>query len=205
MSNILREIFLHYASSSADRLIMEMRKRYTPVKKRGFILNGITYEIASPEIKEDSFEIDLISDIPNGELISVASPASFFKRVKKEISGFKFSVEYIKSDTPARDSKTKKRQIIGRDCIMMKSLYKPANLYSEEDILKEARDIMSGDVKKEEINFIHEANTIMGKLILYYIRENLYKRTKENINSLIDANEIARKSLSLKDSKSIDK
>ncbi|MBI5188844.1 MAG: hypothetical protein HZA07_07280 [Nitrospirae bacterium] len=84
---------------------------------------------------------------------------------------------------------------------MMKSFYKPIDLYSEEDILKEARDIMSGNVKKEEINSIHEANTIMGKLILYYIRENLYKRTKENIQLLIDANEIARKSLSLKDVK----
>ncbi|MBI5188843.1 MAG: hypothetical protein HZA07_07275 [Nitrospirae bacterium] len=80
MSNIAREIFLHYASSAVDRVILGMRKRYTPVKERGFILNGITYEIAPPEIKEDSFEIDLISDIP----------LSFFKRVKKEISKFNF-------------------------------------------------------------------------------------------------------------------
>lgn len=201
MSNILREVFLEYATASVDRVIVEMRKRYTPVEKRGFILNGITYKISLPEIKEDSFEVDLISDIPKDELISGASPASFFKRVRKELSELNFSVEYIKSDISARDSKTKKGLIIIRDCIMMKSLYKPANLYSEEDILKEARDIMSGDVKKEGINSIHEANTVMGKLILYYIGENLYKKIKENIQLLINANEVVSKSLALKNAK----
>ncbi|MBI3815243.1 MAG: hypothetical protein HY279_12375, partial [Nitrospinae bacterium] len=135
----MRDIILHYISLAVEMVIREMRKKYTPAGERRFNLNDIGYEIGFPELKGDNFEIDLISDMPKGELISGASPVSFFKRVKKEISGFNFSVEHIKSDTPARGSKAKKWQTIGRDCIMMKSFYKPFDLYLEKDILKEAR------------------------------------------------------------------
>lgn len=189
MSNLKQHLYKEFAQEGINQLIAEYKKKYKPKKEDRFNYNGITYEIGPVSI-EEGIEFEISSKIPQDELPAKLTLSSYFNAVKKIMTrkGKKpFSID--KENIIREISEDEKKE---RDYVKLRYVYKDEELYNSEEILQKSIEITKNP-KEHQIPEIHGINTLAGKLVVLAVQEAIYKKAKENMDDLVNANEEVKK------------
>jgi len=189
----LREILFHeFASEGRDKLITEYKERFEPKKGDRFNINGITYEVGQIILEPDGIQFEVSSKIPLEELESSDQAQNYFERVKELVCQMTKQPVYAGMDDVVHT--LGERQIKKRDYVRLKYKFSYAELYNEEELLKEAEALCRGESQKRVEN-IPGVVTEAGRMVLMSIQEKTYQYAKQAIDALIEANEKVRQSL----------
>lgn len=184
------QIFTQFATSGLTELLKEFQEKYTPKKGMRFNKDSITYEIGAPRVTTESIEYEISSKIPNDELPTQREKESYFKKVKDIVSKAHDKPVSVEMENIVWDAEkeTEKK----REYVKLVYRYPFDAFYDEKKILKEAEEIRKNP-KKKEIPHIPGIMTLMGKLVLVHLKENLIRIAKENMDAFIKANEAIKK------------
>ncbi len=185
MANLRNLLFRKYATISKNKLLAELKARYTPKKGDRFKVAEITYEIGDIIINGQGMEFEISSKIPKEELPPEMDLDAYVERVKEIIvASGKAPLSINRSNIVHTLGEI---QIKKRDYIRVRYGYQFSELYDEQQILQEATAIAKGE-KKLELPDIPSVTTTSAKLILLHLRDNLYNHLKEKVELLVSAN-----------------
>ncbi len=189
MSSLKSQLFQQYANEGLKALIHEYQQRYEPKKEERFNYNGITYEIGNAQTIEDGVEFEISSKIPQDELSSKVTLQDYFRSIKGILVKESAAPDAIDMENITRELGGDERK--ERDYVKLKYSYTDTDLYDESELLKKVEDISSkGDTGK--IPQVSGATTLIGKMILLAVKDSIYSKAMDNMQSLIDANESVR-------------
>ncbi len=189
MSSLKSQLFQQYANEGLKALIQEYQQRYEPKKEERFNYNGITYEIGNAQTIEDGVEFEISSKIPQDELSSKVTLQDYFRSIKGILVKESAAPDAIDMENITRELGGDERK--ERDYVKLKYSYTDTDLYDESELLKKVEDISSkGDTGK--IPQVSGATTLIGKMILLAVKDSIYSKAMDNMQSLIDANESVR-------------
>ncbi len=187
------QMFSQFATNGLTGLLKEYQTKYTPKKGMRFNKSNITYEIGIPKVTDSSIEYEISSKIPQDEVPDQKKKESYFKKVKQIALKEKDKPVSAEMENIVLDAEkdTEKK----REYVKLVYSYPFKTLYDEKKILKEAESI-KGSPQEEKILKIPGIMTIMGKLVLISLSENLTKMARNNIEIFIKANETVKKEMS---------
>ncbi len=189
MSSLKSQLFQQYANEGLKALIHEFQQKYEPKKEERFNYNGITYEIGNAQTTEDGVEFEISSKIPQDELSSKVTLQDYFRSIKGILVKVSAAPNAIDMENITRELGGDERK--ERDYVKLKYSYTDTDLYDESELLKKVEEISSkGDTSK--IPKVSGATTLIGKMILSAVKESIYSKAMDNMQSLIDANESVR-------------
>lgn len=189
MSSLKSQLFQQYANEGLKALIQEYQQRYEPKKEERFNYNGITYEIGNAQTTEEGVEFEISSKIPQDELSSKVTLQDYFRSIKGILVKESAAPDAIDMENITRELGGDERK--ERDYVKLKYSYTDTDLYDESELLKKVEEISSkGDTGK--IPQVSGATTLIGKMILLAVKESIYSKAMDNMQSLIDANESVR-------------
>ena len=186
------QMFSQFASSGLNELLKEFQTRYAPKKGMRFNKENITHEIGAPKVTNSFIEYEISSKIPQDEVPNQKGKESYFQEVKKIILKQKDKPVSIEMDNIVWDAEkvTEKK----REYVKLVYRYPFETLYDEKKIIGEARELKQNPGLRE-IPKIPGIMTTAGKLVLVYLKENLSKTARKNIEAFIEANEVVRKAV----------
>lgn len=184
MPTLKEHLFQEYASKGLNKLRSDLCNKYKPKKENRFDCNGITYEIGTGRVTRDGIEFEISSKIPFERLSHRASKERYFESVKsimlkKEKQPSAVDMDNIVTSL-GRDEKKE------RDYVRLTYSYSENELYDSAEIAKKVEKLKKNP---DGIPVIAGVTTVFGRLVLLSIEESIYKKAKENIMSLINAND----------------
>lgn len=193
MSSLKGLLFSQFASDGLNGLIEEMQTKYAPKKGRRFHHNNITYEVSRPTLKDNHVEFEVSSKIPEDELDSANEMKGYFEKIEKILSKGDNPPVSIKMENIVWDSKMETEK--ERDYVKLVYNYPLDDLFDTQEIMKkhEAQSTSgsSGDAAKAPSAF-----TSQGNLVLHMVQEKIQVKGRENLDSLIAANDQVQSKLS---------
>ncbi len=194
MSSLQAQLFVQTASVSLNRLTKDLQKKFEPKKGDRFNVEGITYEIGPPKFVDvdKAIRFEISSKIPGEELSESYDHAKYFQQIEKRNESAKKPVS-ADMENIVRETRDQERK--ERDYVKLTYQYEGEELYDDREVLKDIEEIAKGSGKKEIPPKIPGVTTLAGRLILERVQFSLYEVARENVESLIDANEKVRAEL----------
>ena len=192
MSKLKEQLFLEFATDALADLTDEFREKFLSKKGDRFNIQGVTYELGSPAIKDGEIEYEISSKIPQDELGEKTTEAKYFNAVKAIIQKGGKKPKSIDMENIVRESRDDIRK--ERDYVKVTYSYREDELYSEKEVGRKIEEL-SKKPETEELPTIPGVATIGGRVVLLLLRENLHEKAKENLQLLIDANNKIRKGI----------
>ncbi len=194
MSSLQAQLFERTASVSLKRLTKDMQKRYEPKKGDRFNVKGITYEIGPPKFvdADRAIRFEISSKIPGEELPESCDHANYFEQIEQRNESSKKPVS-ADMENIVRETRDQERK--ERDYVKLTYQYADRELYEEEDILRDVGEIARGEGERRMPPPVPGVPTLAGRLILERVEASLYDAARENVESLIDANQKVRSEL----------
>ncbi|MBI2881743.1 MAG: hypothetical protein HYY21_09125 [Candidatus Tectomicrobia bacterium] len=191
MGNLKEQLFLEFASEALSSLTEEFREKYVSKKGDRFNVQGLTYEIGSPVIKDGEIEFEISSKIPQDELGQDMTQTKYFNAVKAIIRKGGKKPKSIDMENIIRETREDARK--ERDYVKVTYGYRESELYSQEEIAKQIEECSKNPGKK--IPEVAGIATLGGRVVLMTLRDTLRQKARENLQLLIDANNEVRKEL----------
>lgn len=191
MGNLKEQLFLEFASEALSSLTEEFREKYVSKKGDRFNVQGLTYEIGSPVIKDGEIEFEISSKIPQDELGQDMTQTKYFNAVKAIIRKGGKKPKSIDMENIIRETREDARK--ERDYVKVTYGYRESELYSQEEIAKKIEECSKNPGKK--IPEVAGIATLGGRVVLMTLRDTLRQKARENLQLLIDANNEVRKEL----------
>ena len=191
MTSLKGLLFSQYATEGLADLVEEMQKKYKPKKGRRFNHNNITYEISRPALKENSIEFEISSKIPEDELVNSKDMKAYFDNIIKIVAKSKPAPVSIEMENIVWDSRrdTEKE----RDYVKLLYSYALDDLFDNEAIVKNNEALASKDNSSMPAS---STFTRQGTEVLNMVREMIQARGRENLETLVNANDTVQKKLS---------
>ena len=191
MTSLKGLLFSQYATEGLADLVEEMQKKYKPKKGRRFNHNNITYEISRPTLKENSIEFEISSKIPEDELVNAKDMKAYFGNINKIVAKSKPAPISIEMENIVWDSRrdTEKE----RDYVKLLYSYALDDLFDNEAIVKNNEALASNDNSSVPAS---STFTRQGTEVLNMVREMIQARGRENLETLVNANNTVQKKLS---------
>jgi hypothetical protein len=192
MSSLKGLLFSQFASDGLNGLIEEMQSKYSPKKGRRFHNNNITYEISRPTLKDNHVEFEISSKIPEDEIEGSTKMKTYFEGIEKILSQGKNQPESIQMENIVWDSKMETEK--ERDYVKLVYKYPLDDLFDTQEIMKKHEEnSTSGD--QEDASRSKSAFTPQGNRVLHMVQEKIHMKGRENLATLIEANETVRSKL----------
>jgi hypothetical protein len=192
MANFKQQFFQQFASLGLTELIAEYRTRYEPKKGDRFNVEGITYEIGPATISPQGIEFEVSSKLPQDELPSKADMVKYFEAVKVLIlqaGRVPLSIDMENIVREISEEETKERDYVKlRYCLAEHTLYDD-NMVSAE--LKRLQE-QPAALKPPEIPGV---NTVAGRIVLSFLKQNVQGHARAIMDELIKANEEVRQQM----------
>lgn len=192
MHSFKQQMFQQYASEALQELIENYKKVYEPKKEDRFNYKGITYEIGPARIVEEGIEYEISSKIPHDELPERAGISKYFQEVRRIVSKARKRPYSIDMENIVREMGA--NEIKERDYVKLRYRYTMEELCSEEEVMKEAKEL-ARNPGKGKVPAIPGVATLAGRLILAHVRQKVVEETRVNVQLLIDANEAVREKM----------
>lgn len=194
MSSLQSQIFVQTASASLIRLTRDLQRKYEPKKGDRFNVGGITYEIGPPKFvdADRAIRFEISSKIPGEELPDSCDHARYFKRIEKRNASPKKPVS-ADMENIVRETRDQERK--ERDYVKLTYQYGEEELYDDGEALREIEEMAKGADGKEAPPRVPGVTTLAGRLIVQQVQSSLYEAARENVESLIAANEKVRSEL----------
>jgi len=191
MTSLKGLLFSQYATEGLADLVEEMQKKYKPKKGRRFNHNNITYEISRPTLKENIIEFEISSKIPEDELVNAKDMKAYFGNINKIVAKSKPGPISIEMENIVWDSRrdTEKE----RDYVKLLYSYALDDLFDNEAIVKNNEALASNDNSSVPAS---STFTRQGTEVLNMVREMIQTRGRENLETLVNANNTVQKKLS---------
>lgn len=190
---IREQFFISFIKNGIKRLVNEMQNNYQIKKGDRFSVKGITYEIGIPKLSNNFVEFEISSKIPQDELENKSELTKYFNEVKKAIGHSDEHPASIEMENIIRSINSDEEK--KRDYVKLTYKYNIDKLYSEKEVLARVEDIKKDPSKQNDIPQIGGVTTLVGKLILLSIEEEIYSLAKQSVNNLIEANQKVRKEM----------
>ncbi len=195
MSTLKEQLFLEFAAEALSDLTDEYRDKFTSKRGDRFNVQGLTYEVGAPVLKDDLIQFEVSSKIPEDELSETTTHTKYFNAVKSLVNKGKLKPLSIDMENIVRETRDESRK--ERDYVKVTYGYKETDLYTENEISGRIKDFENNPTK-ENLPDIPGVTTLGGRLVLITLRQNLRKAALENVQRLIDANNEVRKGLKKK-------
>jgi len=184
-------LFNQFASEGVNHLIEEMQKKYNPKKGRRFNHEDITYEISRPSLQENMLEFEISSKIPQDEVTDDKAMQDYFDKIKKLLNqGDKKPVSVERENIVWDAKKDTEKE---RDYVKCQYSYPLEELYRNDEIIKRFEQLQSGNGKN--LPDFPGVFTVQGKLALMMVQETIQNYVRQNIQTLMDANEKVRQGM----------
>ncbi|MCF8721221.1 hypothetical protein [Nitrospina gracilis] len=184
-------LFNQFASEGVNQLIEELQKKYKPKKGRRFNHADITYEISRPNLQENQLGFEISSKIPQDEVPDEKAMEAYFDKIKKILNSDDKKPISIERENIVWDSKKETEK--ERDYVKCQYTYPLEDLYRNDEIIKRYEALQSGSA--EPLPEIPGVFTVQGKLALLMVQETIQDYVRNNIQTLIDANQKVRDGL----------
>jgi hypothetical protein len=192
MSQLKDQLFLEFAAKALSDLTDEFREKFLSKKGDRFNIQGVTYELGSPAIKEGEIEFEISSKIPQDELGKNSTEVKYFNAVKAIIQKGGKKPKSVDMENIVRESRDDVRK--ERDYVKVTYSYRENELFSEKELGKKIEEF-SKKPDVQDLPDIPGVATLGGRVVLFLLRENLHEKAKENLQLLIDANNKIRKEM----------
>ena len=194
MSSFQAQIFVQTASASLNRLTKDLQKRYEPKKGDRFNVKGITYEIGPPKFVDSdrAIRFEISSKIPGEELPDSFDHARYFQRIEKRNASPKKPVS-ADMENIVRETRDQERK--ERDYVKLTYQYGEGELFDDREVLGDLEEMAKDPNGREAPPRVPGVTTLAGRLIVQRVRSSLYEAARENVESLIDANQKVRAEL----------
>lgn len=189
MATLQEQLFTQFAAQALDELTEEYKKKYEMKKGDRFNIKGITYEIGPPRARERCVEFEISSKIPGEEFPPKMDNAQYFKQIEKICRAAGKKPHQVDMENIVRETREEARK--ERDYVRLTYRYGQDDLYDNKAILKRMQEITK-DPKKSPPPPIPGATTLAGRLILQSVHDSMFRLAKENVETLVRANEEVR-------------
>ena len=192
MSTLKEQLFLEFAADALSGLTDEFRGKFTSKKGDRFNVQGVTYELGSPLLRENVIQFEISSKIPQDEFAKDMTETKYFNAVKAIVQKGKKKPKSIDMENIVRETRDDSRK--ERDYVKVTFQYKEKDLYSDKEIAKSVEEI-SKSSSKVKLTEVPGVPTLGGRVLLVALRDNLRRMAGENVQLLIDANNQVRKKM----------
>ncbi len=192
MSQLKEQLFLEFAADALSDLTDEFREKFLSKKGDRFSIQGVTYELGSPVLKDGEIEFEISSKIPQDELGKDATETKYFNAVKAIIQKGGKKPKSIDMENIVRESRDDVRK--ERDYVKVTYSYRENEIFSEKELSQKIEEL-SGKPDNQDLPDVPGVATLGGRVVLLLLRENLHEKAKENLQLLIDANNKVRKEM----------
>ncbi|MFQ5693962.1 MAG: hypothetical protein ACE5IM_13080 [Nitrospinota bacterium] len=192
MNTLKDQLFLEFATDALSDLTEEFRGKFVSKKGDRFSIQGLTYEIGSPTLKEGEIYFEISSKIPQDELRADTTETKYFNAVKAIIRKAKKKPKSIDMENIIRETNDETRK--ERDYVKVIYGYQEKELFTDKEVAARMEEF-SKPSGKQEIPNIPGVATLAGRAVLLTLRDNLRQKARENLQLLIDANNQTRKGL----------
>ena len=192
MSSLKGLLFSQFASEGLNGLIEEMQSKYSPKKGRRFHHNNITYEISRPTLKDNHVEFEISSKIPEDEIEGSDKMKTYFEGIEKILSQGENQPESIQMENIVWDSKMETEK--ERDYVKLVYRYPLDDLFDTQEIMKQHEE-NSASGNQKDVSRSKSAFTPQGNMVLHMVQEKIHMKGRENLATLIEANETVRSKL----------
>ncbi|MFQ5912891.1 MAG: hypothetical protein ACE5JS_06890 [Nitrospinota bacterium] len=190
MSTLRAQLFLEYAAEALSKLTGEFREKYVSKKGDRFNIQGVTYEIGTPVLRDSQIEFEISSKIPQDEFGGDMTQTKYFNAVKGIVRKGKKKPKSIDMENIVRETRDDTRK--ERDYVKVTYGYPETELFSEKEIPRQIEEV-SKDPGKHDLPDVPGISTLAGRIVLKTLRDNLRQKARENLQLLIDANNQVRK------------
>ncbi len=192
MASIKGMLFHQNAGEGLTHLVEEMQKTYKPKKGRRFHHSNITYEVSRPVLRDNLLEFEISSKIPQDELKDPKQMQKYFEGIKKSIGVQKGNLVSIEMENIVWDSKKENEK--ERDYVKLLYRYPLDDLFNDKEVIKEY-ELVKANKSKRKIPERLGTFTLQGRIVLALVREKIQELGRNNLETLIKANDKIRSSL----------
>lgn len=192
MPSLKENLFIQFAQEGLSELTEEFRSKYQSKKGDRFNVHGITYEIGTPTISNGPIEFEISSKIPQDELTKAMPLTKYFEAVKSEVKKAPKKPRSIDMENIVRETREEERK--ERDYVKLTYSYSEKDLYSDRELSKEVEEVGKNPGSRK-LPVIPSVPTLAGRLVLLKVRERVRELARQNVETLIQANEEVRRRL----------
>jgi hypothetical protein len=192
MANFRQQLFLEFASKGLGTSVEVFKEKYQPKKENRFNVEGITYEIGSPRLRENCIEFEISSKVPQDELTDRNDFDEYFAAIKEVLAVDAKQPEEIDMDNIVQDlggEETKER-----DYVRLVYRYQFDEMYTNEDIAA-AIERYQQHLEDRELPEVPNVNTTAGRVLLLCVEDFMQQQSAERMERLIEANQEVRQKL----------
>jgi len=188
MGDLKNQIFLQYINRAVDQAREEFIQKNAPKRDNRFLVKGITYEIAYCKFEDGKFISEISSKIPQELTVTKTAIEQYFRKVVKIVNA-----------ANKRPAETKMENIVHnisevehkeRDYVKLIYEYDEKELYTLEEVDRRFKKHQSKGIPFPDVPGV---TTPSGRLVISIVEENMGKFIRQNVNSLIAANEEVKK------------
>ena len=192
MASMKGILFHQNAGEGLTNLVEEMQKTYKPKKGRRFHHSNITYEVSRPVLRDNLLEFEISSKIPQDELKDPKQMQKYFEGIKKSIRVQKENLVSIEMENIVWDSKKENEK--ERDYVKLLYRYPLDDLFNDKEVAKEY-ELVKANKSKRKIPEALGTFTLQGRIVLALVQEKIQELGRNNLETLIKANDKIRSSL----------
>ena len=185
-------LFHQNAGEGLTHLVEEMQKTYKPKKGRRFHHSNITYEVSRPVLRDNLLEFEISSKIPQDELKDPKQMQKYFEGIKKSIGVRKENLVSIEMENIVWDSNKENEK--ERDYVKLLYRYPLDDLFNDKEVAKEY-ELIKANKSKRKIPEALGTFTLQGRIVLAFVQEKIQELGRNNLETLIKANDKIRSSL----------
>ena len=194
MATLKEQLFLQVASQTLNRLTKDFQKKFELKKGDRFNVKGITYEIGPPRFVKEGIQFEISSKIPGEEFPPSYEHANFFKEIEKVCRTSKKKPEAADMENIVRETRDQERK--ERDYVKLTYRYGLNEFYDDREVGAQVQEYAKNPEKAKELPPpMPGVNTLAGRIILNRLEVALYGVARQNVETLIQANEEVREGL----------
>ena len=110
MSTLKEQLFLEFAADALSGLTDEFRGKFTSKKGDRFNVQGVTYELGSPLLRENVIQFEISSKIPQDEFAKDMTETKYFNAVKAIVQKGKKKPKSIDMENIVRETRDDSRK-----------------------------------------------------------------------------------------------
>ncbi len=192
MASLKGILFSQFAGEGLNKLVEEMQNKFKPKKGRRFNHNNITYEISRPVLEENQLVYEISSKIPQDELKDSDAMKTYFQEIKTILENKSNKPASIEMENIVWDSKDEAEK--EREYVKLLFRYPLEELYDDQEI-KSRYESLSSEENQSSLPDIPGVFTKQGKIALMVVKDTIQGKGRDNIQSLIEANNKVREVL----------
>ncbi len=192
MASLKGILFSQFAGEGLNKLVEEMQNKFKPKKGRRFNHNNITYEISRPVLEENQLVYEISSKIPQDELKDSEAMKTYFQEIKTILENKSNKPASIEMENIVWDSKDEAEK--EREYVKLLFRYPLEELYDDQEVKSRYESLSSGE-NQGSLPEIPGVFTEQGKVALMVVKDTIQDKGRDNIQSLIEANNQVREVL----------